>query len=101
MYSKLPRENKPNLTWTLGSGGKNMFKRYLMRMDRHIDTHTQTRRHTDKSTYRKNRHRGPILWEEKGDREGKMGDLSVTFSVNYVLSYLTVPSGVSVYLPDS
>ena len=43
---------------TSRSGGKKTFKRYLKNW---TDKHTDWR--TDKSTYRKHRHRGPMLWK--------------------------------------
>ena len=44
---------------TLVSGGKKTFKRYL----KSEQTHRQTDRRTDISTYRKHRPRGPMLWK--------------------------------------
>ena len=44
---------------TSGSGGKKTFKRYLK--SEHTDTRTD--RQTDKSTCRKHRPRGPMLWK--------------------------------------
>ena len=47
---------------TSGSGGKKKFKRYLKTK---VNTQTNTDKHMDKSTYRKHRPRGPMLWKGK------------------------------------
>ena len=46
---------------TLGSGGKNTFKRYLKSEQTDRRTDRRTDRQTDISTYRKHRPRGPCI----------------------------------------
>ena len=48
---------------TSGSEGKKTVKRYLKSEQTHGQTDTRTDGQTDKSTYRKHRPRGPMLWK--------------------------------------